>query len=104
MQAGIPGIKALFNASALSNDDFLYLIADAVGEGIQYGYRDEVCVQMMHAYRNNMYVECPAYFGFRLAVRIACALGLTCIKQEPDGAACELHDQFLLRRHGKQRS
>jgi hypothetical protein len=42
-------IAALFNASQLDDDDFYFLVADAVGEGVQYGHRDVVCEQMLGA-------------------------------------------------------
>lgn len=43
IEASLPGIKAQFGASALSDEDFLFMVADAGAEGVQYGHRDVLC-------------------------------------------------------------
>lgn len=52
VESQMPAVKALFDASELSDGDFYYLIADAVGEGVQYGHREEACNQMVDALNN----------------------------------------------------
>jgi hypothetical protein len=38
VEAGLPSIKKLFNATMLDNDDdFLFMVADIGAEGVQYG-------------------------------------------------------------------
>lgn len=39
----MPSVKAQFGASALSDGDFFFLMADAAAEGMQYAHRDVVC-------------------------------------------------------------
>jgi len=44
LEAGLPGSKALLNATALTNDgDFFYLVADSMAESVQYAHRDALC-------------------------------------------------------------
>lgn len=43
IEASLPDIKSQFGASALSDEDFLFMVADAGAEGVQYGHRDVLC-------------------------------------------------------------
>jgi hypothetical protein len=46
VESGLPGVKSRFGCSAdvnINDDDFMFMIADAQVEGIQYGMREKLC-------------------------------------------------------------
>ncbi|KAA0152405.1 hypothetical protein FNF29_03971 [Cafeteria roenbergensis] len=64
LEDGLPGSKALLNASGLTNDgDFFYLVADSMAEPVQYAHRDELCNAVTPAFSAGKPVL-PAYVQF----------------------------------------
>jgi hypothetical protein len=50
--AGLVVIKPAFQASALSDGDFFWLVADAAAESVQYGHRKALCSAVLAAPAN----------------------------------------------------
>lgn len=63
----LPGIKAAFQAQQLSDSDFLFFLADSGAEGIQYGYRAQLCEPMTSDFLAGR-DPVPAYINYTLTV------------------------------------